>query len=348
MNSINSALTSALTNKKENIYSDFNLKQKQIINCFVINNKGKIIFSRQFMEITKRKLFDLAFLFDRNLNIEHNKTKNTFLIKESFEIDNKELKIRFTYQTMHSNNLFLVLTTQDDFNIFESLDLIRIIHRKITEMCQFTAAVEDDILVDKIKSKVYDIILCLDDVINSYFGAEEKNISQLLLNLNMESSEAEQFLKEKEIKEKNTREQLIKGMEGIERLKRENKYVDNSVSSEMFENKNESNQMLVNNDLLNEKSNSNSLNLKDRLIQKFIEHREEVLRRGIVYIIHPFNLDPLSIACENMIKTMILSEITRGFSERQSIDEDEYEDATGPILIPLQLIFDASEWEDEF
>jgi len=281
MNSINSALTNSLTNKKENIYSDINLKQKQIINCFVINNKGKIIISRQFKEISKRKLLELSFLFDRNLNIEHNKTKNTFLIKESFSIDKNEKKIRFTYQTLHSNNLFLVLTTQDDFNIFESLDIIRIIHRKITEMFLLTSYLEDDILVDKIKSNVYDIILCMDDVINSNFGAEEKNVSQLLLNLNMESSEADEFLKEKEIKEKNTREKMIKGIEEIDRLKRENKYVDNSVSSEMFENKNQSNQMIENNDFSNEKSNSNGLNLKDRLIQKFIEHREEVLQRGI-------------------------------------------------------------------
>ncbi len=44
---------------------------------------------------------------------------------------------------------------------------------------------------------------------------------------------------------------------------------------------------------------------------------------------------------------MIMSEITRSYAERQNSD-DEYENANDPILMPLQIIFDSSEWDDEF
>ena len=58
--------------------------------------------------------------------------------------------------------------------------------------------------------------------------------------------------------------------------------------------------------------------------------------------------DIFSIACENMIKTMIMSEITRSYAERQYSDDEEFDDANDHILMPFQIIFDSSEWEDEF
>jgi hypothetical protein len=273
---LNNFKNESLNNKANPPHTSISKLKNNIINCFVINNKGKVILSRQFVELSKRKLFELAFLFDRNLNLKKNKDKYYFNLEENFELISDNTKLAFTYHPLHINSIYLVLTTHKNFSIFESLEIIKTIHRKIIEVCQFNSESNEDLTIEKIKSNAFEIILSIDDIINSQFGLEERNLSKILTNYKMESKEAEVFLKNKEIKEKKTREHLIKGMEEIDRLKKENKYSDNSVSSEMFENTIKENSLNV---LFEEKS-STSLNLKEMLMLKLREHREEVLRQG--------------------------------------------------------------------
>ena len=244
--------------------------ESKIINFFITNNKSKLILARQFIHMTKRELFEHCSLFVRNIDKDGNTTKN------NFEVD--ENSYRFIYQTFHISNLYLVLVTKNTFNIFEALDIHKSIHRVISDLCSKVSISgneeeKETMIISEIKSIAYDIILSIDDIVNNVSGKEEINLAKIKLNLKMESIDEKHFAIEKREKEDKARDNIVKGMEEIERLKRDHMYVDNSVSSEVIETKNYN----------RARNTSSGMNLKELLIQRLTQERQDQIRLSNFY-----------------------------------------------------------------
>lgn len=263
-----------------------------ILSFFIITKQGKVILARQFLKISKRELFEFSSLFIRSLDINENLSKNNFQIGDvdKTKLNNKN-NHRFVYQTLHTNSFFIVLMTSEKFNLFQSLDVLKLIHRCISDLCHFTSGRNSFIesnaeyndndagIIDKIKLNAYDIIMLVDDIVNPYAGKEETNPVKVNSNLKMDSIDEKAYSLVLKDKEDKARESMIKGMEEIEYLKRQNLYVNNSVSSDVFDKPNNTNTRGRDlEDIDNTGRRMIGLNLKERLIQRLIEQREEEVR----------------------------------------------------------------------
>jgi hypothetical protein len=267
--------------------------QHRVISFFVTTKKAKVILSRQFTTMTKREMFEHCSLFSRNLEKENNINKNNFEISIS-EYENNKNDIngyRYTYQTLHSKNLYLVLVSINSFNFFETVEISKLIHRGITDICSLSMIVLDDQsgeaeVVKAIKNNALDIILAVDDMVNPVNGKDEFNYTKVKLNLKMDSEHEKEFSILQREKEDKQKENMVKGMEEIEQLKRENRYVDNSISSEYVENRNNIVNSIMNSlnsmnqNVVTIRTSSTGLNLKDRFIQRIIQQREAEIQMG--------------------------------------------------------------------
>ena len=291
--------------------------EQNIISVMITTNKSKIILARQFTRITKRDLTHLSSMFVRNLDSNKNKENN--LEKNFFDVVEEELDCRFIFQTLKIKNLFLVLVTKSTFNIFTGLELLKMVHRIVNEICNlkdvggwnmnemlndvevdnekniqnnsnFENSIFEDI-IKSIKEKAVDLILAIDDIINPIQGKEESNLSNVKLNLKMDSNNEKVFSIIQKQKEDKARDNIIKGIEEIERMKRENKYVNNAVSSEQIggridiqNNIIETTPSIGNNNNMN-RHISSGMSLKERFIRSYFERTEEQISNKIKFFL---------------------------------------------------------------
>lgn len=92
------------------------------------------------------------------------------------------------------------------------------------------------ILSTKIKENCFEILLSIDDIVCKEGQLEEStmNLENLKECLKMDSYLENAFNIVKQEKENQAKINLVKGIEEINRLKRENKYFDNSISSDLY------------------------------------------------------------------------------------------------------------------
>jgi hypothetical protein len=175
------------------------------VKSFVILKGVTVVVARQYIEISKKRLFDEVTLFTRVFE----KTVNTIDISET----------RYIYLNL-KDDIFLVLLCNVGYNIFTGLELLRNIYRIVMEL---NPGMD--------KSKHYDMILAIDDIV------EGESVAYTLDSLKMHSvNEVERKRQNKE-KEETAKTNMVKGIEEIERLKYTNQYIDTSVSEEKIREK---------------------------------------------------------------------------------------------------------------
>lgn len=82
---------------------------------------------------------------------------------------------------------------------------------------------------ESIKINACDIILGIDDIITNS-QREDTNLNLIKQNLKMDSQEEKAFNKNKKKKEEKAKDDMVKKMYEIEQMKKNNTYVNNSVS----------------------------------------------------------------------------------------------------------------------
>jgi len=82
---------------------------------------------------------------------------------------------------------------------------------------------------ESIKINACDIILGIDDIITNS-QREDTNLNLIKQNLKMDSQEEKAFNKNKKKKEEKAKDDMVKKMNEIEQMKKNNTYVNNSVS----------------------------------------------------------------------------------------------------------------------
>ena len=224
------------------------MNDNKVKSVFICNSGMKILTARQYIEISKKDLFNEISYFIRFFN--ENKDRN------NFEINNT----RYVYIPIY--DLYIILMCHISFNFFEALEIIKKIYKIILEICHDRNKFEIDF-----KNNLYDIILAIDDIVSLFFNRDGSNTTKE--SINMFSLNEKEYTEEQRLKEEKARNNIIKSLDEINKLKKENKYLNNSVSSESLLN----NEKINNNsniNLSNNQSNVSGLNLKELLIKRLL------------------------------------------------------------------------------
>jgi hypothetical protein len=205
---------------------------------FISNGENKIILARQFIPMTREELetYHTAFL----VGLLKKKTKK-INIKTSFNLFDKSYGIYYPYKLSNSK-IYFVLISEINFNPIELSKSLKTITTFITSIITNNINVkgnEGKNEIDIIKDNAFDIIFAVDDIINPILGNEGISQSKIIQNLKMKSTEEEYALKLKNEKIEEAHKKLIKGMEEIERLKYENKYIQNGITNETLKEREE-------------------------------------------------------------------------------------------------------------
>lgn len=197
-------------------------------------------------------------------------SKNIFTIDEvdsSHERKNK----KYCYQSLNSE-IYIVIMTSSGFNHIEALEILKIIKRMVTDISKIGGIDNSIEIIDKMKFHAFDIMHAVDDIINPYNGKNEDNIMKLKQNGLMESQNEKDhnlILREKEDK---ARENIVRGIEEIERLKGTGEYKDNSVSCRDMEAEEQS-EGIISKAMGIQSKLIRGLNLKQRLLDRLEENR---------------------------------------------------------------------------
>lgn len=159
-----------------------------------------------------------------------------------------------------------------------------------------------DFFASKIKQNSLEILMLLDELLSKE-GLLEKpsdfSFEKLQEILQMESEYEKAFNIIKNRKETEARIRMVKEIEEINRLKRENKYFDNSISSELygkvldavdnltedFEESEDDNEISEYKKEKKGKSSGMKLQMKKKMVDNLMQIREDSIKMSILFFI---------------------------------------------------------------
>jgi hypothetical protein len=184
-----------------------------VISTAICNKNAKLLFARQFEPITRLELEEHVVHFSRNIDSCKDSTH--------LEFD------RYRYLFIPVEELFLVLITTKQSNVIEDIEILKLIYRLLQDQC-------GAITPDNIRNKALSLTLGIDDIVS--LGVRESiNISQIKQLIEMESQDEKEFKKEQEKRELAQKKQMDLRAKEFDKLRRENKYVSDAVSSKQFD-----------------------------------------------------------------------------------------------------------------
>lgn len=183
-----------------------------LISVFICNSASKMIFARQFIEISRKELEEHVVMFNRLLSND----------KDSTVIETD--KIRYLY--IHSEAVFIVLVTSKDSNVIEDMEVLKLSHRFISDVC--TGRLVDNIIIEN----AFEISLGLDDI-TSMGLFDGVGLSQMKQYLQMDSAEEREFRKLQQQREKQANEHLKQKMKDMESEKQGKTFA--SVGSDKYD-----------------------------------------------------------------------------------------------------------------
>lgn len=303
------------------------------IKSFLISNgTSKIILARQFVKMTRQEVQALHSAFIVNLSAAKEENINSFSVNNLFYLYHK-----------FSDKIYFVLITESDYNPIEANNILKSITTFISSITTNSSLP----INETIKKNSFDIILSVDDIINPVLGDERVSQSKLKQSLKMESFEAEYFNKKQQEKIDNAHQQLVKGIEEIERLKYENKYTPNSISHEDIEKKEKD--LIESQRIIEEiaeerekmRSQMNGMNLNrqwaSRLANVTSEEKEQ--------------MSEFVNACQGLVEAMMLRELQR--IQNEDDDETELHFLASPntgihfLVSPIQFVYSSHEQNDD-
>lgn len=184
------------------------------LSTVICNKNAKIIFARQFTKMSRLDLEEHIVHFSRNLET----------CKETTHLESD--KARFLFIPI--DNLFLVLITSKQSNIIEDTEIIKLIYRLIQDLCGTINEIN-------ITLHSFELTMGIDDIV--FMGYRNSvSLGQVRQFMLMESQEEKEFKKKQEERENLAKKQMIEKMKEIDKLKRENKYHTDAISSSSLDN----------------------------------------------------------------------------------------------------------------
>jgi hypothetical protein len=179
-----------------------------VLSVAFCNKNAKIIFARQFYEMSRLELEEHIVHFSRNIDT----------CKDSTHIETNKHRYIF----IPIDNLCLVIITTFHSNVIEDIEVLKTVYRLFQDIC-------GTITPDSIILNAFDLAIALDDIVcNGY--REGVTIPQIKQLLAMESQEEKEFKKQQLEKELQAKKQMQEKMKEIEKQKKENKFISDAVS----------------------------------------------------------------------------------------------------------------------
>lgn len=183
------------------------------LSLVICSKTAKIIFSRQFIQMTRRELEEYVVQFSRNIDSCKEITH--------FETD----KVRYIFIPIDA--FYLILISSKNSNIIEDSEIIKSVYRLLQDIC-------GNIDYDSIIDNAYELALGIDDLV--YLGYRNGvNITQVKQFLQMESLEEKEFKRKKFEQEQRVQRELFEKSKEFDKLKKENKFNSGAVSSSDFD-----------------------------------------------------------------------------------------------------------------
>ena len=207
------------------------------LSVVICDKRAKIIFARQFFNISRMDLEEYIVQFSRGVDSCKEITH--------FESD----KVRYIFIPI--DTFYLILITTKNSNIIEDTEILKLIYRLIQDLCY-------SINQESIIENAFEIMLGIDDIVSLGYR-NSVNLGQIKQYLQMESAEEKEFKRKKEEQELAVQKALEEKGREFDRQRREKKFNSNAISSASFAFKEE------NNEKENDDSNENkALNISTK------------------------------------------------------------------------------------
>lgn len=148
------------------------------LSVVICNKNARIIFARQFFNITRMDLEEYIVQFSRGVDS----------CKEITHFESN--KVRYIFIPIDS--LYLILITTKNSNIIEDTEILKLIYRLIQDLC---GAINSESIV----TNAFEIMLGIDDIVSLGYR-NSVNLGQIKQYLQMESIEEKEFKRKKENK----------------------------------------------------------------------------------------------------------------------------------------------------
>ena len=182
------------------------------LSVVICDKRAKIIFARQFFNISRMDLEEYIVQFSRGVDSCKEITH--------FESD----KVRYIFIPI--DTFYLILITTKNSNIIEDTEILKLIYRLILDLC---GTIDQETIVEN----AFEIMLGVDDIVSlGYRNAV--NLGQIKQYLQMESAEEKEFKRKKEEQELAVQKALEEKGREFDRQRREKKFNSNAISSSSF------------------------------------------------------------------------------------------------------------------
>ena len=215
------------------------------LSVVICDRSAKIIFARQFFNISRMDLEEYIIQFSRGVDSCKEITH--------FESD----KVRYLFIPI--DTFYLILITTKNSNIIEDTEILKLIYRLIQDLCY-------SINQESIIENAFEIMLGIDDIVSLGYR-NSVNLGQIKQYLQMESAEEKEFKRKKEEQELAVQKALEEKGREFDRQRREKKFNSNAISSSSFVFKEEN---------IEKESNDSNENKTLNLSKKKKEEEEEI------------------------------------------------------------------------
>ncbi|KAG3120983.1 Coatomer subunit delta [Phytophthora idaei] len=140
-----------------------------VLSAALLTRNGKVLVARQFVEITRIRLEGLLAAFPKLLS--SGSREHTFIDTES---------VRYVYQPLES--FFVLIITNKTSNIVEDLHTIQVLAKLVPDICAPLSEAS-------IRDKQFELVFGFDELITAGGHSENINVSQIRVNMDMESHE---------------------------------------------------------------------------------------------------------------------------------------------------------------
>ncbi|XP_055845023.1 coatomer subunit delta [Episyrphus balteatus] len=170
-----------------------------LIASAVCTKNGKVIISRQFVEMTKARIEGLLAAFPKLMT---SGKQHTFVETDS---------VRYVYQPMEK--LYMLLITTKASNILEDLETLRLFSKVIPEYCH--SLEEKDIL-----DNAFNLIFAFDEIVALGYR-ESVNLAQIKTFVEMDSHEEKVYQAVRETQEREARQKMREKAKELQRQRME-------------------------------------------------------------------------------------------------------------------------------
>ena len=216
------------------------------LSVVICNQNSRIIFARQFFNITRMDLEEYIVQFSRGVDSCKEITH--------FESD----KVRYIFIPIES--LYLILITTKNSNIIEDTEILKMVYRLIQDLC-------GNINSESIVKNAFEIMLGIDDIVNLGYR-NSVNLGQIKQYLQMESIEEQEFKRKKREQEEKVRRELAEKGREFDKQRREKKFNSDAISSSSFNFQDDNNN---NNEKENDSSENKELTIGKKKVKKYKE-----------------------------------------------------------------------------